>query len=193
MSAAQPIRRREQGPVGERATLESFLNDYRDIAVRKVAGLSDADARRRLVASPTTVGGLIKHLRWAEYGWFDQLLQETRRQPSHARARMGVPIPPRRVTRHADRGLPSTVRAVPTYRRALSARSPSATPSDWGGVAALDLRAHDRRNRAPHRTTGYLARTTRWRNRIRRLSRFRQAAAPTPFRLCRRLPRAAPV
>ncbi|MBV9352390.1 MAG: DinB family protein [Mycobacterium sp.] len=76
MSAAQPIRRREQGPVGERATLESFLNDYRDIAVRKVAGLSDADARRRLVASPTTVGGLIKHLRWAEYGWFDQLLQE---------------------------------------------------------------------------------------------------------------------
>jgi uncharacterized damage-inducible protein DinB len=76
MSAAQPIRRREQGSVGERATLESFLNDYRDIVVRKVAGLSDADARRRLVASPTTVGGLIKHLRWAEYGWFDQLLQE---------------------------------------------------------------------------------------------------------------------
>jgi uncharacterized damage-inducible protein DinB len=44
--------------------------------VRKVSGLSDADARRRLVASQTTVGGLIKHLRWAEYGWFDQLLQE---------------------------------------------------------------------------------------------------------------------
>jgi hypothetical protein len=22
------------------------------------------------------VGGLIKHLRWAEYGWLDQLLQE---------------------------------------------------------------------------------------------------------------------
>ena len=76
MSAAQPIRRREQGPVGERATLESFLDDYRDIVVRKVAGLSDANARRRLVTSPTTVGGLIKHLRWAEYGWFDQLLQE---------------------------------------------------------------------------------------------------------------------
>jgi hypothetical protein len=28
------------------------------------------------VASSTTVGGLIKHLHWAEYGWFDQLLQE---------------------------------------------------------------------------------------------------------------------
>jgi uncharacterized damage-inducible protein DinB len=77
MSEAQSLhRRREQDPAGERATLESFLDDYRDIVVRKVAGLSDADARRRLVASPTTVGGLIKHLRWVEYGWFDQLLQE---------------------------------------------------------------------------------------------------------------------
>jgi uncharacterized damage-inducible protein DinB len=68
--------RREQGALGERAMLESFLDDYRDIVVRKASGLSDADARRRLVASHTTVGGLIKHLRWAEYGWFDQLLQE---------------------------------------------------------------------------------------------------------------------
>lgn len=67
--------RREQEPVGgERATLESFLDDYRDIVVRKVAGLSDTDARRRLVTSQTTVGGLIKHLRWVEYGWFRQLL-----------------------------------------------------------------------------------------------------------------------
>ncbi|MCV7402542.1 DinB family protein [Mycobacterium fragae] len=69
-------KRREQQPTGERATLESFLDDYRDIVVRKVTGLSDSDARRRLVASQTTVGGLIKHLRWVEYGWFDQLLQD---------------------------------------------------------------------------------------------------------------------
>ena len=68
--------RREQQVFGERAKLEAFLDDYRDIAVRKVSGLSDADARRTLVTSPTTVGGLIKHLRWAEYGWFEQLLQE---------------------------------------------------------------------------------------------------------------------
>lgn len=56
--------------------MEAFLDDYRDIVVRKVSGLSDADARRRLVTSQTTVGGLVKHLRWVEYGWFDQLLQE---------------------------------------------------------------------------------------------------------------------
>jgi len=64
-----------QTSVGERETLESFLDDFRDIVVRKVAGLSDTDARRRLVASQTTVGGLIKHLRWAEYGWFEQVLK----------------------------------------------------------------------------------------------------------------------
>jgi uncharacterized damage-inducible protein DinB len=68
--------RREQTSVDERIMLESFLDDYRDIAVRKVSNLSDTDARRNLVASPTTVGGLIKHLRWAEYGWFEQLLQQ---------------------------------------------------------------------------------------------------------------------
>jgi uncharacterized damage-inducible protein DinB len=76
MAETQRPDRREQGAVGERTLLESFLDDYRDILVRKVSGLSDTDARRSLVASSTTVGGLIKHLRWAEYGWFDQLLQE---------------------------------------------------------------------------------------------------------------------
>jgi uncharacterized damage-inducible protein DinB len=76
MAETQRPNRREQELSGERTTLESFLDDYRDIVVRKVSGLSDTDARRSLVASSTTVGGLIKHLRWAEYGWFDQLLQE---------------------------------------------------------------------------------------------------------------------
>jgi len=68
--------RRHQQPAGERAILEAFLDDYRDVVVRKVSGLSDADARRPLVPSGTSVGGLLKHLRWVEYGWFEQLLQE---------------------------------------------------------------------------------------------------------------------
>ncbi len=75
MTESRPDRR-DHAVAGERETLESFLDDYRDIVVRKVSGLSDADARRRLVTSQTTVGGLVKHLRWAEYGWFDQLLQQ---------------------------------------------------------------------------------------------------------------------
>src|ERR1700761_1257364 len=76
MSEIQRPDRRHQQPTGERAILEAFLDDYRDVVVRKVSGLSDADARRPLVPSGTSVGGLLKHLRWVEYGWFDRLLQE---------------------------------------------------------------------------------------------------------------------
>jgi uncharacterized damage-inducible protein DinB len=78
MAEAERNNRREQGVSGERDILEAFLDDYRDIVVRKVSGLSDADARRNLVTSATTVGGLVKHLRWAEYGWFEQFLQGRR-------------------------------------------------------------------------------------------------------------------
>jgi uncharacterized damage-inducible protein DinB len=76
MSETQRPERRHHELADERAILEAFLDDYRDIVVRKVSGLSDADARRPLVPSSTTVGGLVKHLRWAEYGWFEQFLQE---------------------------------------------------------------------------------------------------------------------
>jgi uncharacterized damage-inducible protein DinB len=36
--------------------------------------LSEVDIRCRLVPSLTTVGGVVKHLRWVETGWFHQLL-----------------------------------------------------------------------------------------------------------------------
>jgi uncharacterized damage-inducible protein DinB len=75
MAETQRPDRREHDVTGERAILAAFLDDYRDIVVRKVSGLSDDAARRHLVPSPTTVGGLVKHLRWAEYGWFEQFLQ----------------------------------------------------------------------------------------------------------------------
>jgi hypothetical protein len=42
---------------GERAVLETFLDLYRDAIIRKVGGVSDDDARRRLVGSATTLGG----------------------------------------------------------------------------------------------------------------------------------------
>ena len=57
----------------ERPMLETFLDMYRDTVVAKVSGLSEQDARRRLVPSLTNAGGLVKHLRWVETGWFHQL------------------------------------------------------------------------------------------------------------------------
>ena len=54
----------------ERTVLETFLDYYRDEVVRKVRGVSEADARRRLVSSLTTLGGLVKHLTVVEESWF---------------------------------------------------------------------------------------------------------------------------
>ena len=59
---------------GERAVLETFLDLYRDAVVGKVRGVSEEDARHRLVGSATTLGGIVKHLRWVELEWFQRVL-----------------------------------------------------------------------------------------------------------------------
>lgn len=59
---------------GERQVLETFLDLYRDIVKRKLAGLTDEQIRRRLVSSQTTLGGLVKHLSVVEREWFQVVL-----------------------------------------------------------------------------------------------------------------------
>ncbi|MGV9215001.1 DinB family protein [Micromonospora sp. RB23] len=58
----------------ERAVLEAFLDFHRSMVVRKVRGLSDDEAARRLVPSATTLAGLVKHLALVERNWFPVLL-----------------------------------------------------------------------------------------------------------------------
>ncbi|MFC8297007.1 DinB family protein [Micromonospora orduensis] len=58
----------------ERAVLDSFLDFHRGVVLRKVRGLADADAYRRLVPSATTLAGLVKHLTLVERNWFVTLL-----------------------------------------------------------------------------------------------------------------------
>jgi uncharacterized damage-inducible protein DinB len=58
----------------ERAILESFLDFHRGVVLRKLRGLSDAEATRRLVPSATTLAGLVKHLTLVERNWFPVLL-----------------------------------------------------------------------------------------------------------------------
>ncbi|SIN12256.1 DinB family protein [Micromonospora cremea] len=67
------------GPVlartgNERAVLDSFLDFHRAVVLRKLRGLSDAEAARRLVPSATTLAGLVKHLTLVERNWFATLL-----------------------------------------------------------------------------------------------------------------------
>jgi uncharacterized damage-inducible protein DinB len=59
---------------GERETLETFLDLYRDILKRKLTGLSDQQIRQRHVPSATTLGGLAKHLAAVEREWFQLVL-----------------------------------------------------------------------------------------------------------------------
>ncbi|MGW4099754.1 DinB family protein [Mycobacterium sp. NPDC004974] len=56
----------------ERAIIENMLDRNREALVDTVRGLSDADARRRLVASLTTPISLIKHAAAAERIWFQR-------------------------------------------------------------------------------------------------------------------------
>lgn len=50
--------------------LNAFLDWLRASVARKVEGLSEADARKRLVPSETTLLGLVKHLAYVERWWF---------------------------------------------------------------------------------------------------------------------------
>lgn len=58
----------------ERRLLESMLDRNRAELINTVRGLSDADARRRAVASMTTPIGLLKHAAVAERIWFQHIL-----------------------------------------------------------------------------------------------------------------------
>jgi hypothetical protein len=54
----------------ERTQLEEFLDTNRAELVETLAGLTEDQARRRLVPSLTTPLGLLKHVTWAEQVWF---------------------------------------------------------------------------------------------------------------------------
>ncbi|TQM11576.1 DinB family protein [Pseudonocardia kunmingensis] len=57
----------------ERAILENMLDRNREALIGTIRGLSDVNARRRLVVSLTTPISLIKHAAAAERIWFQRL------------------------------------------------------------------------------------------------------------------------
>jgi uncharacterized damage-inducible protein DinB len=59
------------GDAGERQLLEGWLDHHRSTLAMKCAGLSDAQLRRRPVASSgLSLMGLVRHLAECERGWF---------------------------------------------------------------------------------------------------------------------------
>jgi uncharacterized damage-inducible protein DinB len=55
---------------GEKESLQVALDRHRDVMLWKLEGLGDADLRRPMTASGTSLLGLVKHLAAVEYGWF---------------------------------------------------------------------------------------------------------------------------
>jgi Protein of unknown function (DUF664) len=71
----------------EREILELFLEYHREALSGKLRGLSEEDARRRLVASSTTLLGLVSHATAVERNWFQHYLGGTPREEIAGNAR----------------------------------------------------------------------------------------------------------
>jgi hypothetical protein len=71
-----------------RAQLEVFLDEHRAALNGCLDGLTEEQTRRSLVASRTTLLGLVKHATFVEKVWFDEAV--TRR----SRADIGIPATP---------------------------------------------------------------------------------------------------
>jgi hypothetical protein len=70
---------------GERELLDGFLRENRSEILALLDGLTDEQARRRLVASSTTLLGLVKHATFVERVWFDVAIA------GRTRAELGLP------------------------------------------------------------------------------------------------------
>ncbi len=58
----------------ELATLRATLDGLRSGVLKKLAGLSEADARRSTVDSGTNIAGLVQHLTFVESLWFEEIV-----------------------------------------------------------------------------------------------------------------------
>ena len=75
----------EQLVAGERIQLQAFLDDNRDEIAALLDGVTEEHARRRLVASRTTLLGIVKHCIFVEQVWFQVSLA------GRSRAELGIP------------------------------------------------------------------------------------------------------
>jgi hypothetical protein len=72
-------------PADERAEIESFVDDNRSEVLGLLAGLTDEQARRRLVPSLTSIAGIVKHCTFVEGVWFPVAFD------GRSRASLGLP------------------------------------------------------------------------------------------------------
>ncbi|MEV0797453.1 DinB family protein [Kribbella sp. NPDC050281] len=73
---------------GELQQLCAVLDGLRAGVLKKLAGLSEADARRTTVDSGTNIAGLIQHLTFVESLWFEEVVAG--RKPTRGKRSMQV-------------------------------------------------------------------------------------------------------
>ncbi|MDQ4504208.1 DinB family protein [Sinomonas sp. ASV322] len=71
-----------------RTQFDVFLDEHRTALYDSLNGLTEAEARARLVPSRTTLLGLVKHATFVEKVWFDEAVS------CRSRAEIGIPATP---------------------------------------------------------------------------------------------------
>ena len=104
-----------------KAQFEAFLDEHRAALNGCLDGLTEEQARRSLVASRTTLLGLVKHATFVEKVWFDEAVS------CRSRAEIGIPATPDESFVLDDGDTIATVRrahreACEASRRATSTR-----------------------------------------------------------------------
>jgi hypothetical protein len=96
-----------------RVQWESFLEDHRADLLASLDGLTEEQARRRLVPSQTTLLGLVKHATFVEKVWFDEAIT------GRPRSEIGIPDTPHESFLLDETDTVDSVRAA--YRKACEA------------------------------------------------------------------------
>jgi Protein of unknown function (DUF664) len=115
-----------------RARLDELLDEYRTSLHDALDGLTEDEARLRLVRSKTTLLGLVKHVTYVEGVWFDQAIS------GRSYAEIGIPTNPARSFTLTKDDTIASVQAAHRRRGELSRRTMAALSPD----AVVDGRGH---------------------------------------------------
>ena len=90
----------------ERTQLDAFVEEYRSAIENTLDGLTEEQARRRLVPSATTLLGLLKHVTWMQRVWFEECIG------GRSRRELGLVHTPEESFQLADHDTVATVKAA---------------------------------------------------------------------------------
>ena len=117
-----------------RARLDELLNEYRASLHDALDGLTEEEARLRLVPSKTTLLGLVKHVTYVEGVWFDQAIS------GRSYAEIGIATTPAQSFTLTKDDTIASVQAAHRRRGERSRRTMAALSLD----AVVDGRGHRR-------------------------------------------------